>query len=736
MLAALSPLFSACLVVLSCLALGTALLRRLGIILTRAENRVFAFLTGAACVSLLILGLATLQLIYKPVFYTLTATLLWIAWGRKRETEYETPRPVPRLPIKLSLCVVLPFLVLYFFNAWAPEYSPDGSTYHLGYVLLFARHHGLIPIRTLYGALPEGLEMLFLFAFTLGRHSAAALVHFSFLLALPFLMFSYARRFGFPRAGVLAAVMVFLSPLFGQDGVSAYNDVALAAVTFGVFYLMELWLETNQDRLLIPAGILAGFAFGIKYTGFIAALYAVAPLAIRMWRRRRVLWQPIVMFSAACLVFVIPWLVKNAVYMHNPVAPFLNSVFPNPWVSPRFEQLYRQNMATYAGTNNLVVLFLSFTVTGAKVIGFFGPLFVLAPLGLLSLRTRQGRHLLLAAVVFGLPILSNQGSRFLMASLPPLALALALAVANTQFVVPTLIVLQALTCWPDVTAMYADQYTWRLTSKIPFAAAWHRRRTDGYLHDRIGPTYDIGKIIDAQTPPGSKIYCRACPPEAYTAREALPTYETLLGNLMEDMVFTPNEPNRKPTKVITLGFPRITAYRLRISNPHPRADEVWQINELRILNAGIEIPRAPDWRIDAAPDPWEAPLAFDNNLASRWSTEQFGAAGAYIEIVFRQPTTLDEVTLQSSSDQTAQLTIQAGAQPDKMVQLNPSIRSSVVPVPVGLRRAATLMLKTYGYNYLIAADGDYFTNDYAANAAYWGIRPVASTGGLTLYRLE
>jgi hypothetical protein len=205
---------------------------------------------------------------------------------------------------------------------------------------------------------------------------------------------------------------------------------------------------------------------------------------------------------------------------------------------------------------------------------------------------------------------------------------------------------------------------------------------------------------------------------------------------MEDMVFTPNDPSRKPTKVITLGFPRITTYRLRISNPHPRPDEVWQINELRILNAGVAIPRAPDWQIDAAPDPWEAPLAFDNNLASRWSTEQFGAAGAYIEIVFRQPTTLDEVTLQSSSDQTGQLTIQAGTQPDKMVQLNPSIRSSVVQTPAGLRRAATLMLKKYGYNYLIAADGDYFTSDYAANAAYWGIRPVASTGGLTLYRLE
>ena len=63
-------------------------------------------------------------------------------------------------------------------------------------------------------------------------------------------------------------MLVFLSPVAGIDGVSAYNDVALAATAFAMFYLLEIWREENgfaeKDRLLIPIGLLAGFCFAIS----------------------------------------------------------------------------------------------------------------------------------------------------------------------------------------------------------------------------------------------------------------------------------------------------------------------------------------------------------------------------------------------------------------------------------------------------------------------------------------
>ena len=52
-------------------------------------------------------------------------------------------------------------------------------------VARYWREHGFHPIVwNLYASLSEGAEMLFLFAFAFGRHSAASMVHFAFLLAL------------------------------------------------------------------------------------------------------------------------------------------------------------------------------------------------------------------------------------------------------------------------------------------------------------------------------------------------------------------------------------------------------------------------------------------------------------------------------------------------------------------------------------------------------------------------
>ncbi len=95
--------------------------------------------------------------------------------------------------------------------------------------------------------------MLFLFAFAFGKHSAAAMVHFAFLLALVWQMIAYSRRAGFPLPGICAALLVFASPVVGIDASSAYNDVALACVAFTLFCLLQLW-DAERQRAGNPRG--------------------------------------------------------------------------------------------------------------------------------------------------------------------------------------------------------------------------------------------------------------------------------------------------------------------------------------------------------------------------------------------------------------------------------------------------------------------------------------------------
>ena len=196
-------LFGASLTIATAWALGAILLRKLSIALYRAEERLFSFLLGSACLSAIMFALATLKLARRGVFLALGILVVGYAFysGAHRSKGNQFP-PLPRLWKWVFAAVFTMFTVLYFFNALAPEVSADGMSYHLGEVAKYYRAHGFVRITTnLYGNLSQGIELLFLHAFTYGKHSAAALVHYAFLLCLTFLVLSYGRRLGNPADG-------------------------------------------------------------------------------------------------------------------------------------------------------------------------------------------------------------------------------------------------------------------------------------------------------------------------------------------------------------------------------------------------------------------------------------------------------------------------------------------------------------------------------------------------------
>ncbi len=244
----LSILFGAGFTVATGYATGKLLLSRLRVPLHRQEQHLFSFMAGMACYSLLIFFLAAAHIAYSAVFLAVGALLMVLAWRTKLPAASSLP-PLGKLWQWVAALSLLPFGIVYFVNALAPEWSPDGSQYHLGLVLRYFRAHGFPRITTdMYANLSGGMEMLFLSAFAFGRHSAAALVEFSFLLALPFLMLAWGRRFGFPGAGVFGGIAVFASPLFGISGTTAYNDVAAVCAIFSLFYLCKFGLLHGKRR--------------------------------------------------------------------------------------------------------------------------------------------------------------------------------------------------------------------------------------------------------------------------------------------------------------------------------------------------------------------------------------------------------------------------------------------------------------------------------------------------------
>jgi hypothetical protein len=109
-----------------------------------------------------------------------------------------------------------------------------------------------------------------------------------------------------------------------------------------------------------------------------------------------------VAFAACALVMILPWMVKNWVWLDNPFSPFLNTLFPNPHINISFEKGYAEHMRNYDGLASRWVIPLEVTLRGNKLCGLLGPLYLLAPLALVALRHPHGRKLLVAALVFGL----------------------------------------------------------------------------------------------------------------------------------------------------------------------------------------------------------------------------------------------------------------------------------------------------------------------------------------------
>ena len=276
-------LFGALFTVATATALGTLLLGK------ACGDWPVRFVLGAAALSFLVFLLAAGGLVYPAAFAVLGATAILACrpWDRWRDRGMA--RHLPRASaINILLFVIfIAYFYIYFLRALAPEVSPDGSTYHLSLTARYLREHGFHPIRTLYASLSQGMEMLLLFAFAFGKHSAAALVHLAFLVALVWQMSIWGVRHGMAWVGVCGAALVGLSPVVGVDGSSAYNDVALAAVAFTLFCLLERWAEEGTARLLPMIGIVAGFGYALKYTGWVGVAYAVGFVAWKSGRMRR-----------------------------------------------------------------------------------------------------------------------------------------------------------------------------------------------------------------------------------------------------------------------------------------------------------------------------------------------------------------------------------------------------------------------------------------------------------------
>jgi hypothetical protein len=487
--------------------------------------------------------------------------------------------------------------------------------------------------------------------------------------------------------------------------------------------------------LLVPIGLLAGFAFAAKYTAFLAVPYAVGFLGWKLLRARRPVVRPLLMVSALALVMIAPWLVKNWIFVDNPVAPFFNRVFPNPYMYVSFEEDYARSMRNYAGLNSRSEIPLEVTVRGRVLGGLLGPLFLLAPLALLALRKPEGRWLLLAAVVFGSPYAANIGTRFLIPPLMFLSLAMAMAFTEVRDLAPMLVVVHAVLSWPSHILWYSDRYCWRLERWQP-KQALRIESEESWLNFKM-PAYSVARMIETLTPAGAKVFAFSQVAEAYTTREVLIGYQGAVNLTVRDILWTPIVADFQPMWRHTFRLPAEPLRRVRVVQTADGSQDQWSVSELRVFLGDRELPRDPRWRLRAHPNPWGVQLAFDNSPVTRWRSWQRLSPGMFLEIDFGKPEAIDRVLVECSGDQHAiRLRLEGQAEAGAWKTLAETSEPSFAVPPKGMRRAAIEELRDRGIRYLLIDDTDFGADDFRIRAREWGIERIGERGAGKLYRVE
>jgi hypothetical protein len=709
----LSIFFGAAFTLATAYALGLILLRN------RPVPPEIVLGIGGAAESLIVFLLLLANLAHWGVFLAVGAAAIFAAWRWRGLASWE-PIRIPR-PVWI---VFGAYGIWYFVNALAPETLADGITYHLGLPAEYLRLHGFPDSVTFYGILPQGMEMLYTVAFAFGRHSAAKLVEFAFFVATIPLIFRVGRQLGASDlASAVAAVFYFCAPVVGLTGSSSYNDAAAVFFLLAALHLLLL----RDDRYLLAASILAGFCYAIKLPGLIVP--AAAVLFFSAQRR----WRPALVLAAGAALIIAPWMLRALVLTGNPVAPLMSTVFPNPNFHAATEQELAGGLRSLGGVLPAQVPWeLAF---GDRLTGTFGPLLFALPIGLLALRKREGRLLWALAFLMALPWLTNTGARFLMPAVALAAIALGMSLPHP--LAWAAIAIQAVLCWPHVIDSWETRYSFRL-HEFPIAAALRLEGEAAYCKRRFDE-YNVAKMVERATPPGSRTLALMTVASAYLDRDVAVTWQSAETDCLLDTLRLASVYSTTPAFDWKAAWPAQTVRTLRFRMPASYGGE-WDINEVRLFSGDDRVFNSPQWTLGGWPNRWEAPLAFDNNLATRWRTWETVRSGMYLDIEMGNPQRLTSAVLVTHTPVfRVQLEVY-GLDVKGQWHLLTTNPEAIPRPPQDLRLEAARALRTAGFRYLLAPTGSggnaSIGNLLVGSEAAWGLDRVGEAGRYYLFRVR
>jgi len=635
----LASFLSASAVLLAAISLGIAIttgyFRPQNLAVWIAGNLVL----GSAALSVVIFFTGRFVAISKPLFVAIFLVCLVSGLLRFRKNLPEW-RIAPSLPSLWILAAIgMLYFALYVFTASFPETSPDGSSYHLGYLARYIAAGHIYNVETsFYPMLSQGFEMLYLPALLFGGGPATALFHTLFVSVMLLLFAGLGELLPISTPELAAAAVVFyVSPVVGRTATTAYVDPAAACICLGAVYFTLLACRELKTAHLIFAGICCSFALSVKLSTLPIVPLCLFLLLIKARPRWKNSWKNITIFLVACCAIEAVWLGRNWIWYGNPIIPFGDSLFPNPYVHASFEMEYRQDLAHFNGLSLSPSLFLETTVRGFISQGLVGPLYLLFPLAAIILILKKKFLWPIATLVMLLAYPQNLGTRFLEPALPFAALTIvgAIAALVPRMVTPVAIV-AAVACWPSVVDSYAQAHPFARALPAPTEETiFHRPAVTPWLAAHLN-AYPTVSYLNVHLPADANVFAQSGLPLFYVRQNIRVWYESAENERLRDVLWMGLQPAIYPLVHVTLHLPSPSAVtHLRLIPDHVSPQAKWSISEISPTPS----------RSTCAPNSYDCQFLTDGNPLTVWRNWEPLTNAAHIDLNFKEPVTLSTLEL-------------------------------------------------------------------------------------------
>ena len=147
---------------------------------------------------------------------------------------------------------------------------------------------------------------------TVGRRQVIIL-HLLMAIASAWIMILLARASGLGQASWLAGLLVTVDPILFYQSTQLMTETLATLLALLLLFALLRSGEGREPRWMLAAGTIAGLAILCRPTFLAFAGLAWLLLAVR----RR--WKPMMLFSAAAAVVLVPWIVRNSLVLGKPV---------------------------------------------------------------------------------------------------------------------------------------------------------------------------------------------------------------------------------------------------------------------------------------------------------------------------------------------------------------------------------------------------------------------------------